>query len=86
MGLLANILTAPVSIPVHSVGGIFKKIHEAVEQQMYNPEAVRAELMALGDRLDKGEIDEATYEAAENALLDRLDEIEVYLANKHGGS
>jgi Gas vesicle protein G len=84
MGLLASLLTAPVSVPADAIGGIFKKIHEAVEQQMYNPEAVRAELMALGDRLDRGEIDEATYEVAENQLLDRLDEIEAYLANKHG--
>jgi Gas vesicle protein G len=84
MGLLATLLSAPVSLPAAGIGGIFKKIHEAVEQQMFNPEAVRAELMALGDRLDRGEIDEATFEEAETILLDRLDEIDAFLAAKHG--
>jgi hypothetical protein len=84
MGLLSKILTAPVSLPVAGVSGIFKKLHEAVEQEMYNVEAIREELMALGDRLDRGEIDEATFEAAEELLLDRLDEVEAYLAAKNG--
>ncbi|MEL6876486.1 MAG: gas vesicle protein GvpG [Pseudomonadota bacterium] len=84
MGLLSSILTAPVSLPVSGVTSVFKKIHEAVEQEMYNPEAIRAELMALGDMLDRGEIDEDAFEEAEERLLDRLDEVEEYLAAKNG--
>ncbi|MEM9500788.1 MAG: gas vesicle protein GvpG [Pseudomonadota bacterium] len=84
MGLLSSILTAPVSLPVAGVTGVFKKIHEAVEQEYYNPEAIRAELMTLGDMLDRGEIDEETFEEAEERLLDRLDEVEEYLAAKNG--
>jgi Gas vesicle protein G len=84
MGLLGSILGAPVTLPAAGITAIFKKIQEVAEAQFFNPESVRADLMALGEKLDRGEINEATFEAAETELLDRLDEIEAFMAAKHG--
>ncbi|MEM6902134.1 MAG: gas vesicle protein GvpG, partial [Pseudomonadota bacterium] len=51
----------------------------------YNAEAVRAELVALGDQLDRGQLTEPEFEVLEEQLLDRLDEIAAYHQAKQGG-
>ncbi|MEM6682033.1 MAG: gas vesicle protein GvpG [Pseudomonadota bacterium] len=85
MGLLSKVLTFPVSIPAAGLKGLILKIHETAEAQYYNAEAVRAQLVALGDQLDNGDISETEFEALEEQLLDRLDEIAAYEAAKQGG-
>jgi Gas vesicle protein G len=82
MGLLTSLLTFPITSPYHGVKGVMSKIYEAVEQQYFNPDVVRTQLVALGDQLDRGDITEEAYEAAETLLLDRLDEIDAYLNEK----
>ncbi|MEM8799264.1 MAG: gas vesicle protein GvpG [Pseudomonadota bacterium] len=86
MGLVSKLLTFPVSVPVAGIKGLVMKLHETAEAQYYNAEAVRAELVVLGDRLDNGEISEEVFEELEEQLLDRLDEIEAYQKAKAEGA
>ncbi len=74
MGLLTTLLTLPVSGPVRGAVWVLEKVHEAAEAQVYDPAAIKRELVDLERRLEAGEIDEAAFEAAEEVLLDRLDE------------
>ncbi|MEM1020512.1 MAG: gas vesicle protein GvpG [Sphingomonadales bacterium] len=85
MGLLTKLLTFPISVPAAGMKGLFVKIYETVEGQYYNAEAVRAQMVALGDQLDAGEISEEEFEELEEQLLDRLDEIAAYEQEKLGG-
>lgn len=73
MGLLTTLLTLPVSGPLKSVMWVAQKIHETAEAEFNNPAAIKAALAALEARLVAGEIDEDAFEAAEAALLDRLE-------------
>jgi len=72
VGLLTNLLLAPVTLPVRGVGFVFAEIRDAADRELHDPNAVRQELMDLQRRLDAGLIDEASYDAAEAALLARL--------------
>ncbi|MEO0411361.1 MAG: gas vesicle protein GvpG [Pseudomonadota bacterium] len=85
MGLLTKVLTFPVSLPAAGLKGVILKIHETAETQFYNADAVRAQLVALGDALDRGEMTEDAFEELEEQLLDRLDEIAAYELAKAGG-
>lgn len=85
MGLLLKTLSFPVSLPVAGLKGLLYKIHETAEAQYYNADAVRSQLVALGERLDRGEISEQHFEDLEEALLDRLDEIVAYERAKAEG-
>ena len=86
MGLLGKLLTAPVSLPVAGVKGVLTKIYETAEAQYYDAEAVRAQLVALGEQVDRGTLSEADFEEMEEHLLDRLDEIAAYEQAKAGGT
>jgi hypothetical protein len=72
MGILANILTFPVSGPLNTVLWLAETLLEQAENELYSPEQIRRALTELELRLDMGEIDETTYEAAEEQLLERL--------------
>jgi hypothetical protein len=85
MGLLLKALSFPVSAPVAGLKGLIYKIHETAEAQYYNADAVRSQLVALGDQLDRCEISEERFEELEDALLDRLDEIAAYERAKAEG-
>jgi Gas vesicle protein G. len=74
MGLLTTLLTLPVSGPVRGAVWTLGKVVDAAEAEFYDPAAIRRELDALEARLEAGEIDEPTFEAAEEALLDRLED------------
>jgi hypothetical protein len=74
MGILTTLLTLPVSGPVKGTMWVLEKVHEAAEAQYYDPGAIKRDLVDLERRLEAGEIDEETFEAAEEILLDRLDE------------
>mgnify|MGYP006274253357 CR=1 FL=1 len=74
MGLLTTLLTLPVSGPLKGAWWAVETVREAAEAEFYDPGAIRAELAALEARLLAGEIDEDAYEAAEEPLLDRLEE------------
>jgi serine/threonine protein kinase HipA of HipAB toxin-antitoxin module len=72
MGLLTNLLTFPVRGPLSTVHWLAETLLEQAENELYSPEQIRRALTELELRLDLGEIDEASYEAAEEQLLERL--------------
>jgi len=78
MGFLFNVLTLPVLGPVRGVTWIGEKLKEQAEQELYNEDAVRAELLALEMYLEMGEISEEEQRDKEQTLLERLEAIEEY--------
>ena len=65
--------------PFRSIVWIFKKIHEAAEEEIEKQgERLTAQLSELYMMLETGKITEAEFEEREKELLDRLDEIEAY--------
>ena len=75
MGLLTNLLLAPVALPARGVNFIFREIRDVVDQELNDPDAIRRELLELQRRLDAGLIDEAAYDIAEAELLAHLSAI-----------
>lgn len=72
MGWLFDLLTFPVSAPLRGTWWIAEQITERVDDELYNEERIRAQLIELELRLDLGEISEETYLEAEEELLARL--------------
>mgnify|MGYP001798348370 CR=1 FL=1 len=75
MGLVARLVTLPVSAPIRGSLWLARKVHEAAAQEFYDPGAIRAKLARLEAQLLAGEISEDAYDAAELALLERLKEV-----------
>ena len=72
MFLVDDILMAPV----RGLFWIFKEIHHAAEEEQANEaEAITTKLSELYMMLETGQMTEAEFDAAEKALLDRLDAI-----------
>lgn len=72
MGLIGGLLTLPLA-PVRGAFWVFDRVIEEAESQLHDPTVIRAELAEAEAALERGEIDEETYEALERELLDRLD-------------
>ena len=72
IGLLLKLLTFPVTGPVNGLLFVADKLAEQAENEMYNEDAVRAQLTELELRYDLGEIEEESFYEAEEELLDRL--------------
>jgi hypothetical protein len=51
---------------------VFEQVVEEAETQLHEPARIRAELADAEAALERGEIDEETYEQLERELLDRL--------------
>ncbi len=75
MGLLTNLLLAPVALPVRGINSIFREIRDVVDKELNDPDTIRRELLELQGRLDVGLIDEAAYDIAEAELLAHLSAI-----------
>jgi len=75
MGLLATLLTLPVTGPLRGVMWIAEKAAEQAEHELYDEGAVRGQLQELELRCDLGEISEEEYLTAEESLLARLRDI-----------
>ena len=72
MFLIDDILMAPA----RGLFWIFKEIHHAAEEEQANEaEAITTKLSELYMMLETGQMTEAEFDAAEKALLDRLDAI-----------
>jgi len=71
MGLIGGLLTLPLA-PVRGLAWVFDQVVEEAEAQLHDPARIRAELADAEAALERGEIDEPTYEALERELLDRL--------------
>jgi hypothetical protein len=73
MGLLTRLVTLPLA-PVQGVVWLAGQLEAEAYQQLYGVSGIRRQLAQLGHALDAGEITEDEYAAAEEELLDRLDE------------
>jgi hypothetical protein len=71
MGLVGGLLTLPLA-PVRGLAWVFDQVIEEAETQLHDPARIRAELADAEAALERGEIDEETYEELERDLLDRL--------------
>jgi hypothetical protein len=81
VGLLLDILAAPVMLPAKGLLFIFEKIKEQAENELLDEGKIRQQLLELQMLLDLGEITEEEFYQAEEELLDRLDAI---IAHKQG--
>jgi hypothetical protein len=81
MGLLLDILAAPIMLPVKGLVFVFDKIRDQAEADLWDEGKVHQQLLQLQMLLDVGEISEEDFYAAEAELLDRLDAI---IAHKQG--
>lgn len=61
---------------------VFRTVIERAEQVFYDEEAVKAQLAALYDKLDRGTVTEAEFARQEDELLQRLAEIEDHEEDK----
>ena len=75
MGGLLKVVTFPVSIPLDGLLWVANRIKEQAEAVYYDEGAVRARLLELELKLDMGEITEEDYQAAEDELIDLLNDI-----------
>jgi hypothetical protein len=71
MGIFTGILTFPLA-PVRGVAWIAGQLEAAAEEQLYDAEAIQAELRRLSNQLEAGLITEDEFDLAEDELLDRL--------------
>jgi hypothetical protein len=71
MGLIGGLLTLPLA-PVRGLAWVFEQVVDEAEAQLHDPARIRAELADAEAALERGEIEEETYEAMERELLDRL--------------
>lgn len=72
MGLFGEVVLLPLA-PVRGAGWVIRQVLEEAERIYYDPAAVQAELAALEQRLEAGEIDEDEFDRLEDELLDRLE-------------
>lgn len=71
MGLIGSLLTLPLA-PARGLVWVLEQAVEEAEAQLHDPTRIRAELANAEAALERGEIDEETYDELERELLDRL--------------
>lgn len=82
MGLIFDVLAAPVALPTRGLMFIFNKIVEQVNNEMLDDSKVRMQLLELQALFDSGQISEEEFYEAEEELLDRLDAILEFKENQ----
>jgi hypothetical protein len=75
MGPLTTILGLPITGPMGALTWIARQIANAANQEMLDPTRIETALLLLERKLERGEIDEATFESEEEQLLQELAEI-----------
>ncbi|MEM1125594.1 MAG: gas vesicle protein GvpG [Bacteroidota bacterium] len=73
MGFFTTLLTFPVSGPLHGVRWIAQHMAEQAEQEFYDPAVIKEQLRALEYSYELGEVDDDTFDALEDALMERLE-------------
>jgi len=71
MGLVGGLLTLPLA-PARGLAWVFEQVVQEAETQLHDPARIRAELTEAEAALERGEMDEDTYEELERELLARL--------------
>jgi hypothetical protein len=77
MGLF-KLLTFPVSLPVAGGTWVLQTVLTEAERRYYDEPAILEEMAQLERQLDAGELDQETFDAREEALLQRLLEARDY--------
>ena len=75
MGMVFDLLAAPVALPARGLMFIFNKIVEQVNNEMLDEGKIRMQLLELQTLLDSGQISEEEFYEVEEQLLDNLDAI-----------
>jgi hypothetical protein len=71
MGLISGLLTLPLA-PVRGTAWLAEQIHDQALEELYGEEAIHAQLHALEELHEAGEIDDEELVRAEDELLERL--------------
>lgn len=71
MGMITGLLTLPLA-PVRGVVWVADKLAVTAERELYDPDAIYAELRELAADLDAGRITEQEFDRVEDLLLQRL--------------
>ena len=74
MGLLSTIVTAPLVGPFKGVLWIVKTLAEHAEQELYNEDNIRKDLLRLEQQYELGKITIEEFESTECELLVRLNQ------------
>lgn len=69
VGLLTGVLLGPVKLVTWTAD----RILQAAEAELYDERAITAALARLNEEYDRGVIDDATFAAAEDDLMERLE-------------
>lgn len=62
-----------IKLPAKGFFGLFKKIHEMVEDELYDPEKIKEALARLNEAYEAGEIEKEEFGKQEATLLKRLE-------------
>lgn len=71
MGLLTGVLTLPLA-PVRGLAWVAGQLQDEAENELYNEDRIRAELLQLELDSEDGLVDEAERAAREDDLFERL--------------
>ncbi|MET7365783.1 gas vesicle protein GvpG [Streptomyces sp. NPDC005566] len=71
MGLISGILLLPLA-PVRGVIWVAEKVNDAADREMHDPGVLRAQLAALNQELEDGNVSLDEFEREEEELLERL--------------
>ena len=71
MGLISGLLLLPLA-PVRGTVWLAERIQEQAENELYDENAIRAQLMEIEAAREAGEIGEEEATQAEDVLLERL--------------
>lgn len=67
--MFLDLLFVPITAPVNGLAWIAEKILDQAEPQLDEQENLKKQLLALQLAFDMGEVEEAAFEAQEEALL-----------------
>lgn len=70
--MLLDLLAAPITVPIAGFNFLLQQLMTMAEQELYDVDRIKEELLLLQLRLDEGEIGEDEYVAAEKETLERL--------------
>ena len=69
MGLLTSLLTSPAK----GLGFVFNQIRDNVDRELYDETSWQQKLLDVQMSYEMGDIDEKTYQAQEEAIVNQLD-------------
>jgi Gas vesicle protein G len=85
VGLITGLLTLPLA-PIRGTVWLAERIQEQAEAELYDEDAIRAQLMDIDAARQAGEIGEEEAAEAEDVLLERLIAARALGADRtHGG-